>query len=286
MRSAEVRVSPMLMALLACVEAPPPEFDVLLVSIDGTPRTLLDEEWETLVTLPSIAAEGTRQNLLVQGVTDTIASHARILTGYGPDVTGVTSARNFGPIPAGLSVPERLRRRFGSPLHILYQVNKPFMLGIQDENAPFWNLAQACDIAENFQMMEKVTPLMLDALETVGDDPFFAFFHWAAVDQTGHHYLEGSAEQRAALHEVDAHLGEVRDALVAMGRWERTLVYVTTDHGFPQGGHAHYAESDEVWLITTDPDVGLGNYIDQLPWTILERYGIDEVDPPRPLSPL
>lgn len=276
----------MLWALFACTYAEKPTFDVLVVSIDGTPRALLDEEWATLETLPAITAEGSRQNLIVQGVTDTVASHARILTGYGPEVTGVSSARNFDTIPEGLSIPERLRVHFGPGLRILFEVNKPFMLGIEDETQAFWHLGQACDVAANHAMPVDVTPMMLDALAGVGDAPFFAFFHWSAVDETGHQFDEGSTEQRAALHEVDANLGLVRDTLVAMGRWDRTLVYVTSDHGFPPGGHAHYEGAEDVWLITTDPDVGLGNYPDQIPWTILDRYGVTVTEPAPPLGGL
>ncbi len=269
-----------LAALAGCHATEDPGFDVLLVSIDGTPPALLDEEWDALSVIPTLGEGGSYQVLQVDGVTDTMASHARLLTGYGDDQTGVTSAFHFTPIPAGLTLPERLRDRFGPNLRRYWVVNKPHMLGFDTADQPFFHAGEACDVAVNRQMIADITPDMVDALRTTGDLPFFAFFHWGGVDQAGHEHGERSAEQREALHDVDAQLGVIRDELIALGRWERTRVYVTTDHGFDPNGNRHYTDAADVFLLTNDPAIGTGTWSHQLPWTLLARYGVTEPAPP------
>jgi len=270
-----------LLALLGC-HAPPPDHDVLLVSIDGAAYALLEEEWDGLVTLPAL---GALQPLAVEGVTDTMASHARLLTGYGPEVTGVEAAWAWTPVPEGLSLPERLKARFGPALDRLWVVNKPHMLGVGEAD-PFHAAGDACDVTVVKQMKVDVTPDMIAALDGVGDRPFFAFFHWGQVDNIGHQHGERSEEQRAALRDVDARLGEVLDHLETLGRRDRARVYVTTDHGFDPGGDSHYVDAADVFLVTDDPGVGPGTWIHQLPWTILRDYGVTEDPYPAPVEGL
>ena len=268
-----------------CYTAADPGFDVLLVSIDGTPPALLDEEWDSLVVLPTLIDGGSQQILQVEGITDTMASHARLLTGYGDDITGVTSAFHWSPIPKGLTLPERLRARFGPNINLLWVVNKPHMLGFGADTEPFFHAGAASDIAVNHKMIVDITPDMTEALGTIGGLPFFAFFHWGGVDQAGHMFGERSEEQRQALHDVDAQLGIVRDELVALGRWERTRVYVTTDHGFDPNGDRHYTDAADVFLLTNDPAIGTGTVTHQLPWTLLAAYGEAPPDD-APVEPL
>jgi hypothetical protein len=275
-----------LVGLAGCYVDEDPGFDTLLVSIDGTPPVLLDEEWDTLTTIPTFMEGGSRQELQVQGVTDTMASHAKLLTGYGDDVTGVTSAFHWQPIPAGLSIPERLRKRFGPNLAIDWVVNKPYMLAFDTDDEPFWFAGKACDVAIDREMIADITPDMIAALEDDEDKPFFAFFHWGGVDKAGHEYGERSPEQRQALHDVDDQLGVIKDELIQLGRWDRTRVYLTTDHGFLPGGDRHYSQSSEVFLLTNNPDIGTGTWSHQLTWRILRDYGVEDDDVPAPVEPL
>lgn len=270
--------------LLACHEREDPGFDVLLVSIDGTPPALLDEEWESLGVIPTLGEH--RFDLQVPGVTDTMASHAKLLTGYGEDVTGVTSAFHWEAIPKGLSLQERVKQKYGPNMRAYWVANKAHMLGFESNDQPFYHAATACDFASDREMIADITPDMLDALRSTGDLPFFAFFHWGGVDQAGHEHGERSAEQRAALHDVDAQLGVIRDELQALDRLERTRIYVTTDHGFDPGGTKHYTDAADVFLLTNDPAVGPGEWNQQLAWTLLDAWGIAVDDPAPPMAPL
>jgi hypothetical protein len=272
---------------LAACHPPDPGFDVVLVSIDGTPPALLDEEWSSLHTIPLLAEGGSRQALQVQGVTDTIASHARLLTGYGDDLTGIVSASHWAPVPEGLSLQERLRGAFGEGMRIYWVVNKPHMLGFGDPSEPFYFAGQAADDPVVRTMIIDITPDMVAALRTTGNLPFFAFFHWGGVDQAGHEFGERSEEQRAALHHVDDQLRVVRDELHALGRLERTRFYVTTDHGFDPDGSSHYIDAADVFLLTNDPAIGTGTVTEQLPWTLLHAWGVNDADlPTAPVEPL
>lgn len=269
----------LVVALLAgCHASEDPGFDTLLVSIDGTPRALLDEEWDGLVALPAVADAGSLQTLRIEGVTDTMASHARLLTGYGEEVTGVDSAFHWQPLEKGLTVPERLKKRWGPNLRAYWVVNKPTMLGFDTEDQPFWHAGRAVDVAVNREMKVDPTDDMLEALRSGGDTPFFAFFHWGGVDHYGHEDGERSEAQRAELRRVDGQLAAVLAELEAMGRLERTRVYVVTDHGFKPGGDDHYVESEEAFLATNDPAVGQGELLHQLAWTLMESYGVAPED--------
>lgn len=273
-----------LLLLLACVKDP--GFDVLLVSLDGGSRVLLEEEWDSLTTLPEIAAAGSFQPVLVLGVTNTLASHAKILSGYEEDVTGIVSPTVWVPLAKGLSIHERVRKEFGAGMNVYWVTNKPHMLGIENDSEPFWNARQASDVAVNREMAMDVTPDMIDALQSGGNHPFFAFFHWAGLDHDGHEFTERSAEQRQTLHDIDANLGLVVAEIKAMGRWDRTRIYVTADHGFDPFLDTHDIDADEVFVITNDPEVGPGTYGHQLTWTLYRNYGIEPDEAPAPVEPL
>lgn len=263
----------------------PVGFDVVLVSVDGTPRALLEEEWDTLVYIPAVS--GTVVPMLTDSVTDTKAAHARMLTGYPPEITGVIDADEFGVIPAGLSVPEDLRDAYGSRIVLDYIVNKPTMLGFEEGEA-FQNVAGACDYAfDKDEPTESIGAQMVKKLETPRSKALFAFLHFGGVDKAGHEYVERSDEQRQALHDVDEQIGRIRDALDAQGRLERTTFYVTTDHGFTPGENTHFTDAHETWLVTNDPAVGpTGGLVDQVAWTMRARYGLVVTDPAAELGAL
>lgn len=257
---------------------PPVRFDVVLVSVDGASRALLEEEWATLTYIPTVS--GTVVPMLTDSVTDTKAAHARMLTGYPPEITSVIDADEFGVIPAGLSVPENLRDVYDSRIVLDYIVNKPSMLGFEDGEA-FQNVAAACDYAfDKDEPTENIGAQMVKKLETTRSKALFAFLHFGGVDKAGHEHSERSDEQRQALHDVDEQFGRIRDALDAQGRLEKTTFYVTTDHGFTPGENTHFSDAHETWLVTNDPAVGpTGGLVDQVAWTIRARYGLVMTDP-------
>ncbi|HHY45948.1 MAG TPA: sulfatase-like hydrolase/transferase [Firmicutes bacterium] len=89
--------------------------NAILISWDGVQRDHLRELLETgsLPNLKGLIEEGTIVEIDVTHKTDTKAGHAQMLTGYGPEVTGVYSNSVYQPIPKGYTIFERLEEAFG-----------------------------------------------------------------------------------------------------------------------------------------------------------------------------
>jgi len=215
--------------------------------------------------------------------TDTKAGHAEILTGYGPEVTGVYSNRRFRAIPDGLTLFERLKARFGQGVATVAITGKRGnLLEILENALPELDFALIRGATA-----ERNGPLMLRALETLRDRAFFAFFHFSDPDHAGHNHGEDSREYSAAIQLCDRWLGEVVSKLKELGIYERTLIYISTDHGFDEGRRSHLNAPD-IWFVTNDPLVrplpdGVATQRNIAP-TILERLGFDlsSLEPPLP----
>lgn len=128
----------------------------------------------------------------------------------------------------------------------------------------------------------------LELLEKYRDRPFFFFIHFADVDHKGHQFGENSKEYTEALVSCDAWLGKIINKIKSYELYDKTLIYVTADHGFDEGMTGH-SDAPYVFLGTNDPKVmRRGTRADITP-TILERFGLDlgKIDPPldgRPLT--
>lgn len=93
-----------------------PVKNAILISWDGVQREHLRELLEAgkLPNLKALIDEGTIVEIDVTHKTDTKAGHAEMLTGYGPEVTGVHSNSVYQPIPKGYTIFERLEEVLGS----------------------------------------------------------------------------------------------------------------------------------------------------------------------------
>ncbi len=89
--------------------------NVILFGWGGAQRDHLKESLDRkeLPNLQKLIDEGRLIDIDIEGITDTEAGWAQILTGYYPEVTGVYSNRQYHPIPKGLSIFERLESHFG-----------------------------------------------------------------------------------------------------------------------------------------------------------------------------
>ena len=114
----------------------------------------------------------------------------------------------------------------------------------------------------------------MELLEKYKDKPFFFFVHFAEVDHKGHKYGENSKEYNDALISADTWTGEIVQKLKQLNLYDKTLIYVTADHGFNEGGKAH-SDAPYVFLGTNDTKViRRGERADITP-TILQRFGVD-----------
>jgi hypothetical protein len=89
--------------------------NAILIGWDGAQRNHVKEMLAAgkLPTLQALSSEGALVAIDVIRVTDTKAGWTQILTGLEPEITGVYSNGRYAPIPAGLSIFERLEKALG-----------------------------------------------------------------------------------------------------------------------------------------------------------------------------
>lgn len=156
------------------------------------------------------------------------------------------------------------------------------------EGSPYYTMHKACDVWEYGLMEdEKVGTVAMQMLEKFKDKPFFFFVHFATVDHQGHRFGENSKEYNDALISNDAWLGKIMAKLKELGLYDKTIIYVTADHGFNEGGTGH-SYAPYVFLGTNDPLVKRNGMRQDIAPTILARFGVDlsKFQPPLDGEPL
>jgi arylsulfatase A-like enzyme len=121
---------------------------------------------------------------------------------------------------------------------------------------------------------DRVGNRALAELEKRKDHRFFFFIHFAEPDHLGHRYGENSQEYTDGIKSDDEWTGRIIAKLKELGIYDRTLIYITADHGFNEGERGH-GYAPYVFLATNDRGVNRnGNRMDIAP-TILKRFGVD-----------
>jgi hypothetical protein len=276
--------------------APP---NIIVVGWDGVQRDHLlecvnQQLPECTAGLPNLEAlsGGTIFNsIITSGGTATKPGWAQIFTGYNAEVTGVFSNGDYQPIPEGFTVFEKIENHFGPENVVtMFVSGKGVHTGaacvgeqtyrngvpvIEDQGQPWCLTKNHLDYYLNdLRQNEAVANQALDLLSTHQHDHFFALFLFRAPDVYGHLAGEASVDYTMALIDDDYWLGRIVDRLTELGIDNRTLVYVTTDHGFDEGlfrhGNAPYG-----FLASNDPQIIRSGDRKDLAPTILEQYGID-----------
>ena len=284
-------------ALAFDAKTPATDRDAILISWDGALREHVRADLAAgkLPNLARLTKGGSLVDIDVTGhITDTKAGHSELLSGYGPDRTGVRSDSDFAPIPAGLSVFERLRKAFPS-LTTIMLTGKDHNLGSRapgflSAGEPFFHSRAGISVWDG-DKMRPAREVGERAVRYVHDyakkGRFFLFIHFADVDLAGHRDGEGSPTYDQALEECDRWLGKILDELASQIIDRRTLVYVSADHGFDVGAETH-RNAPHIILASSDPTiVGPGQQRDIAP-TVLHALGVDlaTVQPPLPGKPL
>lgn len=149
---------------------------------------------------------------------------------------------------------------------------------------PYYFTHNRVDVWETgLELNDKVGSRALQELERLRGGPFFFFVHFAEVDQQGHKHGENSSEYEAALASCDAWTGRIVAKLRELGIADRTLVYVTADHGFDEGEKRH-SNAPEVFLASNDPAVARGGTRADVAATVLARFGIEAAACSPPLT--
>ncbi len=298
--------------------ATPPR-NIVLIGWDGAQREHVKEAMARgeLPNLQQLGAEGALVAIDIYRTTDTKAGWTQILTGYAPEVTGVFSNNRYQPIPQGYTIFERLEEHFGKDNFVTVAVigkkgnvdadppTKTRFRGTAEQEQqllqrgaqivteggvkyriepgkPYYNAKASMDVFVNGLMEDqKVGALTLEMLDKYRDKPFFFFVHLAEVDHKGHAFGENSKEYNDALISADTWTGKIVAKLKELGLYDKTLIYVTADHGFDEGMKSHN-DAPYVFLATNDKGVmRRGERADIAP-TILDRFGLDlsQINPP------
>ncbi|MEW6142608.1 MAG: alkaline phosphatase family protein [Chloroflexota bacterium] len=294
--------------------------NIVLIGWDGAQRNHIKEclDRDELPNLRKLTSEGALVAIDITRVTDTKAGWTQILTGYEPEVTGVFSNGKYQPIPKGYTVFERLEEFFGKdniatvavigkkgnvdadppgwervPAGQTVRPDEQTMVrnGVtfrQAPGKPYYNTKDSMDVFINgLEQDEVVGKKAIELLEQYKDKPFFFFVHFAQVDHKGHQFGENSKEVNDAYISADTQTGLIMDKLKELGLYDRTLVYVTSDHGFDEGMKTHN-DAPYIFLGTNDPKVMRRGLREDIAPTILDRFGLDlnKLTPPLDGHPL
>lgn len=267
--------------------------NAILISLDGAQRAHLNELLASgkVPVIKELKAEGAFVDLQIEGHdTGTGPGHAEMLTGLPKELNNVQSNRKYKAIPAGYTIGERLEKVLGKENIVTVMVmGKESYMGASTADQPYYNAKNSIDVwdGDESKRSESVVVKGLDYLDKYKDKRFFMFFHFKDVDSKGHKYGENSPEYEAALISEDSRIGRVLNKLKELKIYDKTMVYVTADHGFDEGKKDH-SYAPEIFLVTNDKAVKKnGTQADVVP-TILTQFNIDllKLEPPLPGKPL
>jgi arylsulfatase A-like enzyme len=156
------------------------------------------------------------------------------------------------------------------------------------DGSPYYTMHKHCD-AWHFGLAQdaRVGDKAIEMLDQYAKKPFFFFVHFAEVDHSGHKHGEPSKEYDDAIISGDKQLGRLVEKLKALGVYDKTLIYVTADHGFDVGQKRHRA-APYVFLGTNDKQVMRNGCRADVTPTVLARLGVDlgSIRPPLDGEPL
>lgn len=258
--------------------------NVILISWDGVQREHFHDMIEKgdLPNVSYLLREGGIADIsITDHVTDTKSGHAQMLTGYPPSVSRVYNNRQFKPIPPGFTIFEQLEDYSSGEIVTIMLTGKTHHLG-GERGEPFFITRRSLDVFDsNKAHADVVGPKALYYLEKYKNNQILAFFHFSDPDCAGHRYGENSPEYEEAIRTCDEWLGKIMTFLKENDLYGRTILYVTSDHGFDEGKTTHYRAP--FVFIVSNKKVASGDQKDIVP-TILSDFGINpaEVDPPLP----
>jgi hypothetical protein len=242
-------------AYAGCVSASADAPNVLLVSFDGYQPAHMWEQLEAgeLPNLKRLMDGGVYLELSqIDYRTQTKVAHAQMLSGYQSALTGVYSNGHvFHALPTGYTFLERAEEHIGGD-----NIATGFISGKRTNIAPVFSRMEGLDyVSIHHEYLENVTggtgEKFLAFIDEHHGERFAAFFHTTEPDKLGHLHGENSPEYSEGGEACDRYLGLILDSLERYGILNMTLIYVTTDHGFAEGGFNHLQEP-RTWLITND----------------------------------
>jgi len=260
--------------------------NVLIVGWDGVQRDHLNECMSHKLPecpdgLPNLRALSDRRFFdftVTTAATCTKPGWVEILTGYDATRLGIEDNSVFRAVPSGYSVLERLEAQLGADeVETIFLASKKDHVGGACDTEPQQPWCEVKQNLDHFQNdlgeNENVGNLALELLREHADKRIVAFFHFGDPDHTGHAEGESSSAYTRAIVDDDRWLGELVAELEELGKLDRTLIYVVTDHGFDEGGTSH-KNAPYGFLATNDPLVVRSGDRKDLAATLLDRFGV------------
>lgn len=238
---------------------------VYVVVVDG-----LDARFVSAESMPVLFAPDAPTTIRAAMPTRTNTSHASLLTGVHPEAHGITGnaywSRTVGDPPRKLDEPGLFDTEtiftaaeatqpdlvtmgvFGKPKLGRLFGNDP---GKQRQPDVLWTPeagARGVDPITNYA--DDVTTMDAFLRLTEDREPDLAVLNLADVDRTAHGLGPDDPRRVEAVVAANAALQRLVDALKARGRWDRSIVFVTADHGFDQVAPSAAVPHPEIDLAT------------------------------------
>jgi hypothetical protein len=285
---------------------------IILIGWDAASRNTVRDLMAQgkLPNLKELVFKGALVDIDAFGRTDTKAGWTEVLTGYPPEITGVCCNSHYQAIPQGYTVFERLQDFFGRENFVTVAViskknhmdyaspqrydriedvpeeyqgaAKVISTGDGREyvylpGEPFANVKDKMDVFVNgIGSNDRVLREALRLLERYRERPFFFFIHFGDIDDAGHSFGGDSAQVRDAIISCDSCLGKLMQQLREYKLYDKTLLYVTADHGLDKKGipFGHH-NAPRIFLATNNAKViRAGTRTDITP-TILDDFGVN-----------
>lgn len=266
---------------------------VVLISWDGIRRDVLQElmQWQDLgetpeacpnarnapvmpqecngylTCLPNLCNFQLVESAVTEGKPLTRPQHAQMLSGYGPVETGEITNAGKNSLPPGFTIYERIAAARPEVFTVHIAGRKFVGQGIirWAKRSGALKLDVRRGGRDNYTGIN-TTKRVVDALDQIGDSPFFLFVHYKAADVIAHRSSDNGKQYREAIVQSDLQLGAVLQLLINRELLPTTEVFVTTDHGFH--GIFHVNASDPA--ITGTWFASLRHDLSPFPSTILD----------------
>jgi len=267
--------------------------NAILISWDGALR----EDLQALMAagkapvVSNLKETGAFVEIQVVGhATATGPGHAQMLTGLKSEDNKVISNGDYYPIPEGWTIGERLETALGkNKIFTIMVMGKAGSYMKATEGTPYFNAKKNIDVWDGDKDRDATTvnKAGLKYIEKYKNDRFFLFMHFRDPDSYGHSFGENSPEYEKAIITCDELVGKVIAKLKELNLYEKTMVYVTADHGFDKGKKNH-SNAPDIFLATNDKTVIYNGTQADITPTILNQFGIDgsKLVPPLAGKPL
>ncbi len=181
--------------------------------------------------------------------TQTGPANSAIATGLG--YPGMMNWKNSDPhpIPDGLTLWE-WSKELGYITGFVSSVDFDFWPHI-----PLSNAKAEIDYWKIETLRSSVTERALWFIRTYASSDFFLWVHYKQPDGAGHEYGENSPQYSTSLVRLDQEFSRLLQGLRDQGIEHKTLLVLTTDHGFIEDGDSHTvctADTKNLFLARSD----------------------------------